>query len=209
MWPFLILFALHRYKETFNRDGSTGPLGWPLARSLLRSCRFFACSAHSAACSSQRALLPRSTVLICSLARSLADNGSIWCHSIRLSCYPPPSTMIAECFRRKWSKYDGNFTLQCSRCTPIRPSIGCFLKRFSINVKKKCKKKWRSSQKNARENEDDRRKMTIWHKYNFNVVFLFAWNNFQIMIFLADMAFWMSNFDDFNNPQISWKLAQR
>ena len=29
------------------------------------------------------------------------------------------------------------------------------------------------------------------------------------MIFLADMAFWMSNFDDFYNDQISWKLAQK
>ena len=29
------------------------------------------------------------------------------------------------------------------------------------------------------------------------------------MIFLADMAFWMSNFDDFDSNQISWKLAQR
>ena len=29
------------------------------------------------------------------------------------------------------------------------------------------------------------------------------------MICLADMAFWMSNFDDFDSHQISWKLAQR
>ena len=29
------------------------------------------------------------------------------------------------------------------------------------------------------------------------------------MIILADMAFWMSNFDDFDDDQISWKLAQR
>ena len=29
------------------------------------------------------------------------------------------------------------------------------------------------------------------------------------MIFLADMAFQMSHFDDFDNAQISWKLAQR
>ena len=29
------------------------------------------------------------------------------------------------------------------------------------------------------------------------------------MICLADIAFWMSNFDDFDYDQISWKLAQR
>ena len=29
------------------------------------------------------------------------------------------------------------------------------------------------------------------------------------MIFLADMAFWMSNYDDFDYDQISWKLTQR
>ena len=34
-------------------------------------------------------------------------------------------------------------------------------------------------------------------------------NNFQIMIILADMAFQMSDFDDFDIDQISWKLAQR
>ena len=99
---FFILFALHRYKETFNRDWSAGPLGCPFACSLLRSRRFFACSAHSAACSAQRALLPRSTVLTCLLARLLASNGSIWCLSIRLSCYTPvPSTMIAQCIWQK------------------------------------------------------------------------------------------------------------
>ena len=29
------------------------------------------------------------------------------------------------------------------------------------------------------------------------------------MTLLADMAFEMSDFDDFDNGQISWKLAQR
>ena len=29
------------------------------------------------------------------------------------------------------------------------------------------------------------------------------------MICLAYMAFWMSNFDDFDYDQISWRLAQR
>ena len=32
-------------------------------------------------------------------------------------------------------------------------------------------------------------------------------NNFQIIIIWADMALWMSNFDDFDHHQISWKLA--
>ena len=30
-----------------------------------------------------------------------------------------------------------------------------------------------------------------------------------MMIISADMAFWMSNFDDFDDDQIPWKLAQR
>ena len=34
-------------------------------------------------------------------------------------------------------------------------------------------------------------------------------NWFQICIFLADMAWLMSNFHDFDGDQISWKLAQR
>ena len=42
--------------------------------------------------------------------------------------------------------------------------IGCFLKTFSINAKKKCKKKWRWPS----------RKMKIWYKYNSIVVFIFA-----------------------------------
>ena len=47
--------------------------------------------------------------------------------------------------------------------------------------------------------------MKIWDKDNSIVVFIFAWKKyFQIMIFLADMAFYMSNFDDFDNGQISW-----
>ena len=29
------------------------------------------------------------------------------------------------------------------------------------------------------------------------------------MIYVADMAILMSNFDNFDNDQISWKLAQR
>ena len=37
-------------------------------------------------------------------------------------------------------------------------------------------------------------------------------DSFLIMIFLADMAFYMSDFDDFDefdHDQISWKLTQR
>ena len=47
--------------------------------------------------------------------------------------------------------------------------IGCFLKRFSIDEKKKCKKKWRWPG----------REMKIWYKYNNNVVFIFAWKYFS------------------------------
>ena len=46
----------------------------------------------------------------------------------------------------------------------INEGIGCFLKRFSINVKKKCRIKWRWSS----------RKIKIWHKFSLNVVFIFA-----------------------------------
>ena len=45
--------------------------------------------------------------------------------------------------------------------------------------------------------------MKIWYKDNNIVVFIFSQNNFQIMIFLADMVFRMSNFDDFDHGQIS------
>ena len=45
-----------------------------------------------------------------------------------------------------------------------RIDIGWFLKRFSINVEKKCKKKWRWPG----------RKIEIWDKYKLNVVFIFA-----------------------------------
>ena len=33
--------------------------------------------------------------------------------------------------------------------------------------------------------------------------------NFQIMIFLADIASLLSDYDDFDNDEISWKFAQR
>ena len=44
----------------------------------------------------------------------------------------------------------------------------------------------------------------IWYKYKNDVVFIFATKYiFQIMICLADITFWMSNCDDFDNDQIS------
>ena len=46
--------------------------------------------------------------------------------------------------------------------------IGWFLKRFSVNVKKKCQKIWRWPS----------RRMKIWHKYNINLVIIFAWKWF-------------------------------
>ena len=38
---------------------------------------------------------------------------------------------------------------------------------------------------------------------NANMVFVFAKKNFPIMIYVADMAISMSNFDNFDNDQIS------
>ena len=46
------------------------------------------------------------------------------------------------------------------------------------------------------------KKIKIWYKYSNNV-FLYE-NDFQTLILLADMVFWMSDFDDFDNDQISW-----
>ena len=70
---------------------------------------------------------------------------------------------------------------------PNRISIGCFLKRFSIN-----------EEKNARKNEE----MKISYNYNNKCLSLLK-NVFQIMIFWANMAFWISDFDDFDNNKIS------
>ena len=58
--------------------------------------------------------------------------------------------------------------------------IGCFLKRFSINVKKKCKKKVKMA-----EQED---KNLVQVQEVCSVYFLHK-NDFWIMMFLADMAF--------------------
>ena len=73
------------------------------------------------------------------------------------------------------------------------------MKRFSIKVKK-----------NARKNEDDlaeRWKLGTWT----TPIWCFLLQNkiFPIMIYVADMAILMSNFDNFDNDQISWKFAQR
>ena len=53
------------------------------------------------------------------------------------------------------------------------PGIGCFLKRFSINAKKRCNKKWGWLC----------RKMKIWHKYNLNVMFIFGWYGLLLVLF--------------------------
>jgi len=50
--------------------------------------------------------------------------------------------------------------------------------------------------------------MKIWCKFNNIQVFFLHEDDFWIMIILAAMAFWMSDFDDFDDGQISWKLAQ-
>ena len=59
---------------------------------------------------------------------------------------------------------DHKLDRQWFKCTYSCWCIGCLLKRFSINVKKKCKKKWRWPS----------RKMKIWYKYNNNAVSIFA-----------------------------------
>ena len=67
--------------------------------------------------------------------------------------------------------------------------------------------KWRQ---NTRKNEDDL--VETWKfgtsSITIKCVFLHR-NDFQILIILADMAFWMSNYGDFDNGQIPWKFAQR
>ena len=45
--------------------------------------------------------------------------------------------------------------------------------------------------------------MKIWYKYNNNIVFILAKNDFQILIILADMAFLRSKYNNFDNGQIS------
>ena len=40
-------------------------------------------------------------------------------------------------------------------------------------------------------------------------MYIFAQKNFSNDDFLADMALRMSDFDDFDNDWVSWKLAQR
>ena len=44
---------------------------------------------------------------------------------------------------------------------------------------------------------------------NTNTVFVFAKKKFPIMIYVANIAILMSNIDNFDNDQISLKLAQR
>ena len=45
--------------------------------------------------------------------------------------------------------------------------------------------------------------MKTWHMNNTNMVFVFAKKNFPFMIYVADMAILMSNFDSFDHDQIS------
>ena len=45
--------------------------------------------------------------------------------------------------------------------------------------------------------------MKTWHKKNTNMVFVFAKKKIPIMIYVADMAILMSDFDNFDHDQIS------
>ena len=77
--------------------------------------------------------------------------------------------------------------------------IGWSIKRFSIKVKKKCTK-----------NEDDLAEKWKLGKWTIPIWCLFLQKNFfSFAIYVADMAILMSDFDNFDNDQISWKLAQR
>ena len=81
------------------------------------------------------------------------------------------SLLQCKCHRRDWWCTLWNTDLKDVSVTnsPFSlawkgPRIGCFLKKFSINVKKKFKKKRRWSS----------RKIKIWYKYNNIIVFIFA-----------------------------------
>ena len=49
--------------------------------------------------------------------------------------------------------------------------------------------------------------MKTWNMNSTNMVFVFAKQFFTIMIFVADMAILMSNFDNFDNDQIFKKTC--
>ena len=68
---------------------------------------------------------------------------------------------------------------------------------FSINVKKKSKRKWKMKDKNLPQVQPQ------------CSVYICMKENFESWFFFVDMAVWMSNFDDFDNDQILRKLAQR
>ena len=81
----------------------------------------------------------------------------------------------------------------------IVQDIGWVIKRISIWGKKKCTKKWKWP----------RRELKTWYMCNNIMVDIFTKNVFLMLLYTADMAIWMLNFDNFDIDQISSKLAQR
>ena len=76
-----------------------------------------------------------------------------------------------------------------------RKDIGSSIQKVS----QKGKKRWRWPCK----------RLKLENIYNHNIVIPFAMNWFQICLFIEGPACLMSNYHDFDEDQISWKLAQR
>ena len=78
-----------------------------------------------------------------------------------------------------------HYKRNCIKWTTSTWDIGCSLKRNSINMKKKCKKKWRCPC----------RRIQIWYNYNNNAVFIFAkkwFSNYDFFCWygLLNVKFW-------------------
>ena len=81
---------------------------------------------------------------------------------------------------------------------------------IDIAIRRSCVRVDMGWRKNALKNEDDlaeSRKLGTWEIILREI--LFQKKIFHILIYLVDMAIWMSNFDNFDIVQISSKFAQR
>ena len=77
--------------------------------------------------------------------------------------------------------------------------MGWLKKKLTINVKKKYTKKWRWPH----------RELKIWHMCNHIIVNILTKNIFFMLLYITDMAIWMSNFDNFDIDQKPSEFAQR
>ena len=78
--------------------------------------------------------------------------------------------------------------------------------KYGVVKKKVCHK----SEKNALKNEDDLAELEIWYMCNNIMVNIFTKKNICLMLlYIAYMAIWMSNFDNFDIDQKPSKFAQR